>query len=100
MAAVKRSALRGTESHVVIAVEVARRQLSQWQLSVHLGSASYENLTAPQRQCPVVIFLPSCAGELRERPRLAHLAVEGRHYGEQRVPDRKYRHGRHRASPL
>ena len=40
MAAVKRSALSGTEIHVVIAVEVARRQLSQWQLSVHLGSAS------------------------------------------------------------
>jgi hypothetical protein len=58
MCAVNRSALRGTEIHVVIAVDVARRQLSQWQLSVHFGSTSYSNLTLPQRQCPVIIRAP------------------------------------------
>src|SRR6266850_3735368 len=61
MCAVKRSALFGTEIHVAIAVEVARRQLSQWQLSVHFGSAWYSNFTDPQRQCPVIIAAPEYA---------------------------------------
>jgi len=34
---VKRKVLRGTEIHVVIGEDVARRQLSQWQCNVQFG---------------------------------------------------------------
>ena len=48
--AVKRNAVRGTEIQVAMGVDVARRQLSQWQWSVQFGAPSYENAIARQRQ--------------------------------------------------
>jgi hypothetical protein len=36
---------------------VARRQLSQWQYALQMGLAATENLTAPQRQPPMLLPL-------------------------------------------
>src|SRR5580765_3504530 len=47
-----RNALCGTEIQVVIGDDVARRQLSQWQYTVQLGSASYSKMIERQKQCP------------------------------------------------
>src|ERR1700730_3841928 len=48
----KAKAVRGTEIHVVIGDDVARRQLSQWQWSTQFGNPTYWNRIAPQRQRP------------------------------------------------
>jgi hypothetical protein len=49
---VKANVLRGTEIHVVIGEEVARRQLSQWQCNVQFGSPVYWKTIEPHKHLP------------------------------------------------
>jgi len=58
---VNAKAVRGTEIHVVIGEEVARRQLSQWQCNVQFGAPLHLKTMEPHKHLPD-IDVPSIAG--------------------------------------